>query len=109
MGRFPTSAGGGMGSFRWKTAERRIGVIGPRWSGKTVFLTSLINHLRFHEPPRFVLGRRGKPGEVTHFRDLQDSPSIRHGGGDLPWFDYEGYRNQFVQRGRWPATTRDAS
>jgi predicted YcjX-like family ATPase len=98
-----------MGSFRWKTAERRIGVIGPRWSGKTVFLTSLINHLRFHEPPRFVLGRRGKPGEVTHFRDLHDSPSIRHGGGDLPWFDYEGYRNQFVQRGRWPATTRDAS
>jgi predicted YcjX-like family ATPase len=98
-----------MGSARWKTIERRIGVIGPRWSGKTVFLTSLINHLKFHDPPRFVLGRRDRFGEASHFRDLQDDPHITHGRGQLPWFDYEGYRNQFVQHGRWPATTRDAS
>jgi predicted YcjX-like family ATPase len=98
-----------MGSFRWKTIERRIGVIGPRWSGKTVLLTALINHLKFHDPPRFVLGRRDRPGEATHFRELSDDPEIARGGGSLPWFDYEGYRNQFVQNGRWPATTRDAS
>lgn len=96
-------------SFRFKTIERRIGVIGPRWSGKTVFLTALINHLKFHDPPRFVLGRRNRPGEVTHFRELPDDAQTARGGGGLPWFDYEGYRNQFVQNGRWPATTRDAS
>ena len=98
-----------MAAFRWKTAERRIGVIGPRWSGKTVFLTSLINHLKYHDPARFTLGRRDRPGEALHFRDLHDDPRIARGGGGLPWFDYEGYRNQFVQHGRWPATTRDAS
>jgi predicted YcjX-like family ATPase len=98
-----------MSSLRWKTIERRIGVIGPRWSGKTVFLTSLINHLKFHDPPRFVLGRRKRPAEATHFRELPDDAATARGGGSLPWFDYEGYRNQFVQNGRWPATTRDAS
>jgi predicted YcjX-like family ATPase len=102
-------AGGDMGSFRWKTIERRIGVIGPRWSGKTVFLTALINHLKFHDPPRFILGRRDRPGEATQFRELPETPEVAAGGGGLSWFDYEGYRNQFVQRGRWPATTRDAS
>jgi predicted YcjX-like family ATPase len=96
-------------SLRFKTIERRIGVIGPRWSGKTVFLTALINHLKFHDPPRFVLGKRKRPGEVTHFRELPDNEQTLRGGGGLPWFDYEGYRNQFVQHGRWPATTRDAS
>ena len=92
-----------MASFRWKTIERRIGVIGPRWSGKTVFLTSLINHLKFHDAPRFCLGRRDRAGEATHFRELPETPEVAHGGGNLPWFDYDGYRNQFVQRGRWPA------
>lgn len=96
-------------SFRFKTIERRIGVIGPRWSGKTVFLTAIINHLKFHDPPRFVLGRRKRPGEVTQFRELPENDQTLRGGGGLPWFDYEGYRNQFVQHGRWPATTRDAS
>ncbi len=94
---------------RLKTTECRIGVIGPRWSGKTVFLTALVNHLKFHELARFTLGRRDRPGEATHFRDFPDNPSVLTGGGNLPWFDYEGYRNQLVQRGRWPATTRDAS
>lgn len=94
-----------MPGLRLKTIERRIGVIGPRWSGKTVLLTSLINHLKFHDPTRFILGRRNKPGEATHYREIHES--VR--GGALPWFDYEGYRNQFVQQGRWPATTRDAS
>jgi predicted YcjX-like family ATPase len=92
---------------RWKTTECRIGVVGPRWSGKTVLLTSLINHLRYHDPARFVLGRRDRPAEITRYSDLTENP--RHASGPLPWFDYEGYRNQFVRQGQWPATTRDAS
>lgn len=96
-------------SLHLKTIEKRIGVIGPRWSGKTVFLTALINHLKFHDPPRFVIGKRKSPGEVTQFRELPENEQTARGGGGLPWFDYEGYRNQFVQNSRWPATTRDAS
>lgn len=98
-----------MAAMRWKTTERRIGVIGPRWSGKTVFLTSLINHLKYHEPARFALGRRDRSAEAVHYHDFPHDPAVLGGGGGLPWFDYEGYRNQFVQRGRWPATTRDAA
>lgn len=97
-----------MSTFRWKTAERRIGIVGPRWCGKTVLLTSLINHLKFHDPLRFTLGKTSHPGEVSQFRELHDSKAIS-GPGALPWFDYEGYRNQFVQNGKWPAATKDVS
>ncbi|MDW8265372.1 MAG: YcjX family protein [Gemmataceae bacterium] len=95
-----------MSAFRLKTIERRIGVIGPRWSGKTVFLTALIHHLKYHDPLRFRLGRGRQPAEALHFRELPIEASGRSG---LAPFDYEGYRNQLVRHGRWPASTRDAS
>ena len=50
--------------------ERRIGVIGLQGSGKTVLLTSLINHLMHHDPRRFPLGDGNV--EVTHF--VQELP-----------------------------------
>src|SRR6266508_2142376 len=52
----------------WKTAERRIGVLGPNWAGKTVFLTSLINHLSSHDPRYFHLGSGRVSAEVRKFR-----------------------------------------
>ncbi|WP_020472247.1 YcjX family protein [Zavarzinella formosa] len=97
-----------MSTFRWKTVERRIGIIGPRWCGKTVLLTSLINHLKFHDPLRFKLGAANKYGEVSHYKEITDTPDVRK-PGSLSWFDYEGYRNQFVQNGKWPAATKDIS
>ena len=97
-----------MATFRWKTLERRIGIVGPRWCGKTVLLTSLINHLKFHDPLRFTIGSPAKPGEASHFHELTNDRAIQ-GPGALPWFDYEGYRNQFVQNGKWPAATKDVS
>jgi len=86
----------------FKTAERRIGILGPGWSGKTIFLTSLINHLAAHDPRHFHLGNKDKAsGEIRKFRKL---PS------DAPWpeFEYEKFRERLVHR-RWPKKTRDCS
>ncbi len=94
-----------MAALRVKTAERRIGILGSAWSGKTVFLTSLINHLRYHDPLRFGIGKKEKPAEVVRFQEL---PKLVQEDG-IPWFDYEGHRNQLVRQNRWPAKTRDFS
>jgi predicted YcjX-like family ATPase len=37
------------------TFKRNIGIVGLAWSGKTVFLTSLIHHLQHHDPDKFAL------------------------------------------------------
>ena len=37
------------------TFKRNIGIVGLAWSGKTVFLTSLIQHLQHHDPDKFAL------------------------------------------------------
>jgi predicted YcjX-like family ATPase len=37
------------------TFKRHIGIVGLGWSGKTVFLTSLIHHLQHHDPDEFAL------------------------------------------------------
>lgn len=85
-----------------KTTECRVGVIGLYNSGKTVFLTSLINHLEHHDPDRFRLkvvpGR--EPPLVRRFRTLPV---------DRGWsqFNYAGYRDALVYHGRWPEKTTD--
>ncbi len=82
------------------TVERRIGVVGTYASGKTVFLTSLINHLQEHDPERFRLGE----GTVM-VRKFQELPP------DPGWvaFDYARHRDRIVNHGGWPAKTRDRS
>ena len=47
-----------MSILRVKTTEARVGVVGLYSSGKTVLLTSLINHLQDHDPDRFPLGSK---------------------------------------------------
>ena len=37
-----------------KTTECRVGVVGLYSAGKTVLLTSLVNHLADHDPDRFA-------------------------------------------------------
>lgn len=89
-----------MGVFRVKTTECRIGVVGLYNAGKTVFLTSLINHLQDHDPDRFRLG-----GPDTRVRKFATLPP------DEGWeqFNYAGSRDALVHGGRWPAKTRDRS
>ena len=79
--------------------ERRIGVIGLQGSGKTVLLTSLINHLMHHDPKRFPLG--DGTVEVTHF--VQELP-------DPGWdqFPYAKARKSLGQAA-WPEKTLETS
>jgi uncharacterized protein len=83
----------------WKTAERRIGVLGPNWAGKTVFLTSLINHLSSHDSRYFQLGNGRVSAEVRKFRRLAEDRR-------WPGFDYDQHRERLVHR-RWPTKTTD--
>ena len=85
----------------WQIAERRIGVLGPNWSGKTVLLTSLINHLSSHDPRHFYLGDGKNSGEVRKYRRLSEDDG-------WPAFDYDQYRERIVHR-RWPSKTTDRS
>ncbi|MBP3956417.1 YcjX family protein [Gemmata sp. G18] len=87
-----------MSVFRVKTTEARVGVVGLYSAGKTVLLTSLINHLQDHDSDRFPLG---KPG--THLRKFTVKEPDR---GWAP-FNYSGHRDALVNYGRWPSKTTD--
>ena len=82
------------------TIARHVGVVGLTNAGKTVLLTSLINHLTDHEPDRFRLGH--PPATIRKFRP--EAPTA----GWEP-FAYHANRDALVERGRWPAKTRDRS
>ncbi|MDY3551098.1 YcjX family protein [Gemmata sp. JC717] len=83
-----------------KTTEARVGVVGLYNSGKTVLLTSLINHLQDHDPDRFPLG---KPGTQLRKFTVKESDE-----GWVP-FNYSGHRDALVNAGRWPAKSTDRS
>ncbi|MBX9624311.1 MAG: YcjX family protein [Gemmataceae bacterium] len=89
-----------MSIFRVKTTECRVGVVGLYNSGKTVLLTSLINHLQDHDHDRFPLG-----GRDTKLRKFVALPP------DDGWeaFPYAAARDALVTGGRWPGKTRDRS
>ncbi len=87
-----------MAALRLKTTECRVGVLGLYNSGKTVFLTSLVNHLEHHDPDRFAFGKPG--AQVRKFRF--HAPDTGWGA-----FSYAGFRDGLVHSGRWPEKTRD--
>jgi predicted YcjX-like family ATPase len=89
-----------MSLLRVKTTECRVGVVGLYNSGKTVLLTSLINHLQDYDADRFPLG--GRDTRVRKFTTLPPD-----GGWEA--FNYAGSRDALVHGGRWPAKTRDRS
>jgi predicted YcjX-like family ATPase len=75
-------------------------VVGLYNTGKTVLITSLINHLQDHDPDRFPLGNK-----ETRLRKFTVLPP------DSDWapFNYTGYRDALVNAGKWPAKTTDRS
>jgi predicted YcjX-like family ATPase len=89
-----------MSIFRLKTTEARVGVVGLYSSGKTVLLTSLVNHLQDHDPDRFPFG---KPG--THLRKF----AVKQPDHGWSAFNYPGHRDALVNYGRWPSKTTDRS
>jgi predicted YcjX-like family ATPase len=80
----------------------RVGFVGVSQSGKTTFLTSLINHLRRHSQDAFPLrNRKGKPINLRH---KEEPPT----GLTLTGFDYSAHRAN-MQKRRWPVKTTDLS
>jgi predicted YcjX-like family ATPase len=84
--------------------SRKIAVIGTARSGKTVFLTSLINHLEEHNKMEFLIKtKNGKYAQVSDFKSKSVSKYI---GAK---FNYKKYRNALVDQGHWPTKTTDTS
>lgn len=80
--------------------SREIAVTGMARSGKTVFLTSLINHLLAHEPARFPIGD-GKARISWHLEQkLPDKAKP---------FNYARYRDRLARGREWPEKTSDES
>jgi uncharacterized protein len=82
--------------WRWRTQRKCVGVIGLLGAGKTVLVTSLINHLKQHNKDRFPLMRRGRELSVVELRRLR--PSFGRP------FNYERHRSRMVDH-RWPDKT----
>ena len=78
----------------------RVAVMGSKASGKTVFLTSLANHLRDHHPTEFPLG-----GRIVTWDKYAITGDTLHG---LPLFNYEEARG-LLSKGEWPRKTTESS
>jgi len=84
------------------TISRKIAIIGTARAGKTVFLTSLINHLEEHHKTDFVVGKE-EAISISDFKRQKVSKSI---GAK---FNYGACRDALVNSGEWPKKTRDTS
>ena len=78
----------------------RVAVMGSKASGKTVFLTTLANHLRDHHPTEFPLG-----GRIVTWDKYAITGDTLHG---LPLFNYEEARG-LLSKGEWPRKTTESS
>ncbi len=90
--------------FNLFSKSARIAVIGASRSGKTVLLTSLIDHLRNHDPRRFRL----KPAAFSK----KDSARIKNYevldvASGMTAFPYTTFRQSLIQDSSWPSKTRD--
>ncbi|MCK5915626.1 MAG: YcjX family protein, partial [Deltaproteobacteria bacterium] len=77
----------------------RIAIVGSQASGKTVFLTSLIDHLQHHDPQALKLG---SGVEILKCETLKNS------SGFAP-FPFEYNRSTLVHNNAWPEKTTDVS
>lgn len=80
------------------TTRRRIAITGLAATGKTVFLTSLLNHLNLHDPS-FHLFQNDATAKLFAEKQVHDG---------LEKFDYELF-SRAMQTGRWPQKTVDVS
>ena len=83
------------------TRRRRIAITGLANTGKTVFLTTLLNHLNHHEPSDFPIFSETKQLPVKQFTEEQPTD-------DIDKFDYGNF-SQAMRTGRWPHKTVDVS
>jgi len=81
-----------------KTRKFRIGITGIANSGKTVFLTSLIDHLNNPDREKLCLDN-GKKCTISGFNEREVNDQ----------FNYTGYRESLAYNGQWPEKTIDAA
>jgi predicted YcjX-like family ATPase len=85
--------------MRWLKRRMRVGVVGLYQAGKSVFMTSMINHLRQHDPARLAVGD-GRV-KLDWVADLPPRDAIDR-------FNYERNRNRLGGR-QWPDKTLGVS
>jgi predicted YcjX-like family ATPase len=83
------------------TRRRRIAITGLANTGKTVFLTTLLNHLNHHEPSEFRIFDETKEITVKQFTEEEPADKIEK-------FDYSIFA-QAMRTGHWPRKTVDVS
>lgn len=82
--------------------HRKIAIVGTARSGKTVFLTSLINHLFEHHQTEFKIGKGGSV-QISKMK----AKRVPQKYGEK--FSFAQHREALVHDGNWPKKTRDSS
>lgn len=98
---------------------QKIGVVGIYNSGKTVFLTSLLNHLLHHDPDDFKISPTAFDRKLARLplvgRIVPRGPIAITKAHPLPLraaeipFDYDRFRDDLMRNGIWPEKTCDTS
>ena len=105
MPRFPRFNNPG---FRHK--DFRVALTGFVRSGKTVLITSLINHLLQHDPDRFRLEKNDTTNDTTKDKMRIVNAEVLPHKSEWPPFPYDKYRASLAERPpSWPEKTRSGS
>jgi len=86
---------------KWFRRSYRVAVLGGFQSGKTVFTTAMLNHIRHHDPTRLKLGKASKAGSPALVFDKDLPPYGK--ASKLAAFPYAEYRSEASRR--WPEKT----
>lgn len=81
-----------------RSRDLRIGILGASRSGKSVLLTSVLDHLKNYDPERLRFSKKVK---VRRFREMDVEDGIEA-------FPFQRFRAQLSQEGRWPLKTKSA-
>lgn len=93
-------------------------MVGTQGSGKSVFLTSLISHMKEHDPKLMPLQHDGKGfrlqfGRRKHLRNGQmeilELERLDPAGKEFQEFKYEHHRTTLAHDRDWPDKTKDVS
>ena len=87
---------------KWFRSSYRIAVLGGFHTGKTVFTTALLNHIKHHDPELLKLGKTTNDGPIKITFDEQ--MPLYGETSDVDRFPYEEYRNNASKK--WPKKTK---
>ena len=94
-----------MGWKKWFRRNYRVAVLGSFQSGKTVFTTALLNHIKHHDPNLLKVGRLGRTEPLSIVFDAESSAENKTSA--IARFPYEDYRAMAAKK--WPQKTKATS